>query len=50
MPYNKGTQAKKTMNEQLDLETLALLAQLEEDLGCPIDIFDEDEILDEIPA
>lgn len=38
------------MNEQLDRETLALLAQLEEDLGCPIEIFDEDEFIDEIPA
>ena len=41
---------KETHMETLDTATLALLVQLEEDLGCPIDIFDEDEILEEIPA
>ena len=45
-----GIPKDKPMNETLDTATLDLLAQLEEDLGCPIDIFDEDEILEEIPA
>lgn len=50
MPYNKGTQAKETHMETLDTATLALLQQLETELGCPIEIFDEDEFIDEIPA
>ena len=52
MPYNKGTQAKETMNETLSPDLLAFIAELESDLNVNLEIldFDEDEILEEIPA
>jgi hypothetical protein len=43
-PYDKGTQAKTPM-ETFDLETLALLDALEDDLEVPD--FDADEMLDD---
>ena len=36
---------KETHMETLDTATLALLAQLEEDLGCPIEVTDWDDDL-----